>query len=206
MNDSELKQLWQQAELKPALQASDMEIVRRMKRKMRKFDHKIFWRDLRELAACAFILFWFGPGVFGDGSKLCRIGHLVLVLSAIGIGAELIYSQRLGRRHRQSASVRDFFGGEIAKVRRQAMLLNSVLWWYLLPLDLGLALITLGTEGPLLDKIIYMGVCAFVTAVLWWANRYAARKVLDPLQKELEEIRASVPEFLETNPDSEYEK
>ena len=90
MNDSELKQLWQQAELKPALQASDMEIVRRMKRKMRKFDHKIFWRDLRELAACAFILFWFGPGVFGDGSKLCRIGHLVLVLSAIGIGAELI--------------------------------------------------------------------------------------------------------------------
>ena len=35
MNDSELKQLWQQAELKPALQASDMEIVRRMKRKMR---------------------------------------------------------------------------------------------------------------------------------------------------------------------------
>ena len=68
MNDLELQKLWQQANVPPPASATDMEIIYRMKRKMRKFNRDIFWRDARELVACGIVIYLFAPGIGGTGS------------------------------------------------------------------------------------------------------------------------------------------
>jgi hypothetical protein len=73
-------------------------------------------------------------------------------------------------------------------VRTQSRLLGSVLWWYLLPLGIGLLVATWGAPTHLHAKIpatlIYIGVYAFV----YWLNQRARSKELLPLEAQLESL------------------
>jgi hypothetical protein len=197
MNDEELKQLWRQQELAAPVAGPDTEIVARMKKKMRKFDKTIFWRDVRELAACAIVFFGYGLSYVRESYPVARAGCIVFMLSAVFIAGKILYARRGEKRFRHPASVREFLLGEVEKVSRQIRLLETVIWWYLPPLFIGWELCQWGAPGTVLGKILmtlfFMLLCAF----LHWLNRYAARKSLAPLKRELEQTLQSMPEFLE---------
>jgi hypothetical protein len=199
MNDQELIQLWQKQDLQPVSQKSDTEITAQMKAKLRKFDRDIFWRDIRELAACGVQLCIFGPALFGHGSLLSRAGGAVVVLSAIFIGLVLLITKQLRNRHRNSDSVREFVSAGWSNVNRQRQLLASVLWWYILPIYIGVEMYIFGLEAATSFKIVFTVVYSLVCAGAYWINQYVVRKRLSPLCDELDQLLHALPSPTELN-------
>ena len=197
MNDLELKQLWQRQSLPSPPPASDREIIDQMKRKLRRFDRNIFWRDVREIAACLFLIVWFGFGLGHKASALTHLGNIIVMLSCVFIAAKLLAARREQRAFLNPRSVREFLLGETAKVSRQIRLLQTVLWWYLLPILCGAMIAVLGGPHSLVRKMIVLLSFIPIGWFVHWLNQYAARRVLQPLKTELDLTLNSVPEFSE---------
>ena len=71
------------------------------------------------------------------------------------------------------SSVREFLDAEAAQVARQIRLLQSVLWWYVAPLFLGMALMVLGDAGTFLGKALAVLILFLVGWFIHWLNQYA---------------------------------
>lgn len=185
MNDDALKKLWKEQQLAPASPVPDAELISHMKNKMKKFDRQIFWRDARELVACVFIVLFFSCAIPFSPSTLSAAGCLVLVLSAIYIAWRLIAARRAHPPMPESAPTGDFVRAELAKVDRQIHLLRTVLWWYLLPLFVGVELFVIGLPSAPGEKLAMSAIMAALCAFVYWLNLWAVRKHLTPLQQEL---------------------
>ncbi len=194
MNDQELKQLWQQQVLAPPAKVPDEQLVQAMKQKMAQFGRTIFWRDVREVAACLLLIVLFLPDYFKSTSWLSKAGCLVVVVSAIFIGFRLVYSKRRDDPRLTTNSLRDYLQDERRKLENQIHLLRTVLWWYILPLYIGAVMVTVGGAGPLTGKILFAGMYAVICAGIWWLNQYAVKKTLLPLKEELDQTLQEIPE------------
>jgi hypothetical protein len=194
MNDAELKGLWRQQEIVPPLKVSDTELVERMKKKMRKFDRTLFWRDGRELTACVIVFGAFFYFSLRHPSTLSLVGCVVIMLSSLFIAWKLIAARRAHPPVSETASTSDFVRAELGKVTRQTHLLQTVLWWYLLPLFIGLELFELGHPETLAGELFSLVFNLAIFGGVYWLNLYAVRKSLMPLKQKLENILNSVSE------------
>jgi hypothetical protein len=199
MNEQELKQLWQSQSVPESGPIPQNETVERMKIKTRRFGRTIFWRDARELVACVVISAWAGYGLFHKHSAITHLGDVVLILGCFYIAAKLLTANRLQRAYLNPASVKEFIGGELVKVNQQIRLLQTILWWYLLPIYCGASLVVIGADKGILVDGIDLIVFALTFGFIYWLNQYAVRKSLLPLKAELEQTLKSVPEFSQPN-------
>src|ERR1043166_9366676 len=128
MNDDALKNLWRQRpfDLPPASSLASVEEVASVRRKAKRFARTIFWRDFREVAACLFILFWFGAELFRSHSRETQLGCWVLILSAIFIGCKLLLNNRRVPSAEPGAALEEVIQLEIRRVDVQIRLLSSV--------------------------------------------------------------------------------
>ena len=195
MNDLELKLLWQKQALPAHAPVVDASLVENMQKRMKRFDRTLFWRDARELAACGVVAFWFGRSLTSQPSVTTRLGAVVVILSCLFIAWRLISARRSQRSFPARDSVAEFLSVEVAKVSRQIRLLQSVLWWYILPIYVGVALISFGGPAGLMAKAVFMVVLVLSGGFLHWINQYAVRKTLLPLKHELEATLKAVTEL-----------
>ena len=195
MNDLELKQLWQSQALPPRASAVDAGVVEKMQKRMKRFDRTLFWRDARELAACGVVAIWFGRNLTPAHSVTTQLGAVVVILSCLFIVWRLMAARRGQRSFPERDSVAEFLTAELAKVSRQIRLLQSVLWWYILPLYVGVALIFFGGAAGFGDKAAIVVVLVLTGGFLHGINQYAVRKSLLPLKRELEATLQAVTEL-----------
>lgn len=199
MNEQELKQLWQRQVLAPPAKLPDAQVVQAMKQKMSQFGRTIFWRDVREVAACLLVIFLFLPGCFKAASWLSQTGCLVEVFSAIFIAFRLVYSKRRDDRNLTADSLRGYLLHERRKIETQIRLLSTVLWWYILPLYIGAVMVAFGIgRGGMVHKFGFAIFYAVVCGGIWWLNQYAVKKHLLPLKAELDQTLQEIPESSET--------
>jgi hypothetical protein len=193
MNDPELKELWLRQPPASSAQPSGEALVEKTKAKMKKMDRTLFWRDIREYVACAFIVWWFGLRGTGDDHALTITGRVVVVAGCFLIAGVLYYSQRRQRPKAGIASVREALEAELDKINWQIKLLRSVLWWYVLPISVGCALIVFGTAMNPTAVAVGLGAIVFVCVFVCWINQFAVKRTLVPLQKQLQETINSIP-------------
>lgn len=206
MNERELKELWRrQAAIAAPDTPSDAEVIDRMNARLRKFGRDLFWRDVREVAACAFIVVWFGSYLLWHLSLLSQIGCWVVILSAIMISAVLLIARRLDRAAAGPVSVSDSLWAQLRSIQRQERLLANVLWWYLLPSFVGAELFVLGLGISAANGWTLTGVLVFTAAVVYFANWYAVRTKLRPLISEIQETLESVTCLEEDTADHQSE-
>ena len=187
MHDDALKQLWkgQHFDSLPAL--PDEAQIAAMKKRMKSFDKTIQWRDYREVAACLFIVIFFGRDLLlGNNTVLTKAGSLVLIASALFIAWKLLGSKRRLPKAEPNAPVLDAVKVELQKVENQIGLLKSVAWWYLLPLFVGLMLHAWGARASLAVKLNYSAIVLPLYVFIYWLNQRAVKKSLLPLKRELE--------------------
>ena len=200
MNDQELKQLWQRQVLAPPAKLPDAQVVQGMKQKMSQFGRTIFWRDVREVAACLLVIGLFLPGYFQTTTWLAQTGCLVEVFGAIFIAFRLIYSKRRDDRNLTADSLRGYLLHERCKIETQIRLLSTVLWWYILPLYVGAVMVAFGVGGSrgMIFKVTFAVFYAVICGGIWWLNQYAVKKHLLPLKAELDQTLQEIPESAET--------
>ncbi len=203
MNDQELKELWRrQAPFAAPSISSDAEVIERMNARLRKFGRALFWRDVREVAACVFIVIWFGSYLLRHLSLLSQIGCGVVILSAVMISAVLLIARRLDRVAEGPVSVSDSLRAQLRSIQRQERLLTNILWWYLLPIFVGAELFVLGLGISAANGWTLTGVLSFTSVVVYFANRYAVRTKLLPLILDIQETLESVACLEEDTSDS----
>jgi hypothetical protein len=192
MHDDALKQLWkgQHFEALPAL--PDEAQIAAMKKRMKCFDKTIEGRDYRDVAACIFIIaFFVWDLAFRNNSVLTQTGCIVLIASAVFIGWQLIGSKRRLPRAEPSAPVFGAVKVELQKVENQIGLLQSVAWWYLLPLFVGVLLCNWGARGSFPSKLVYLVSVLALYVFIYWLNQFAVKKNLLPLKRALEALLRS---------------
>lgn len=186
MNDDALKKLWQEQNFRSLPALSDEAQIAAMKSRMKGFDKTISGRDYGEVAACIFIIFFFGWNlIFKNNSLLTQAGCVVLIVSAVFIGLKLIVSKRRLPKAKPDAPTFDAVRIELQKVENQIGLLKSVAWWYLLPLFVGVMLHFWGSPTNIGSKLGYTVFVFALFAFIYWLNQRAVKTTLLPLKREL---------------------
>ncbi len=187
MHDDALKQLWKGQHFEALATLPDAAQIAAMKKRMKGFDKTIQWRDYREVAACLFIIVYFGRYlIVGKNTVLMEAGELVLVASGVFIAWKLIWSKRRLPKAEPNAPVFEAMKVELQKVENQIGLLRSVAWWYLLPLFTGGMLVLWGAPGGVSSKLGALAIFVVLFGFVYWLNQYAVKKTLLPLKRELE--------------------
>ena len=188
MNASELEHLWrrqQPIELSPEKIAQIAATVDRVDRKFRR---KIWWRDLREIAAVLILAVWFGL----SGQTWLR---WLAVASVLFVGAWIIRSRIVVRPDREMSSVIERLEQMIRETEMQIHLLRSLLWWYFLPCAVALFFMVLDSpprnvsSSQLLVRIIPL---ILLSLAVYWLNQWAARKKLEPRRENLRHALAEL--------------
>ena len=187
MNDDELKNLWQQQPLRePKISRADL--ISAMQKQATQLRRILAARDLRELVACAIVIVVFGCFFFFLHARepMVRLGDLIIIGGTIFIAWKLIYTRRANPPAPPGATTVESLRAELNSVRAQSRLLGSVLWWYLLPLAIGLFVSTWGSSsGNLGGKIGYTIFVIVLYAFIYWLNQRARASQLLPVEAQL---------------------
>ncbi len=200
MNDDDLKKLWQQQPLREPPSAA--QLVSAMQKQTSQLRRIVDARDLRELVACGVVIIIFGCYAYFRHARqpVSRLGDLIVIGSAIYIACKLIYTRRATPPAPPGATTVESLRAELNAVRAQSRLLGSVLWWYLLPLFIGIVVMTWGglpinnlasLLGGVLANILATLFFVAVYAFIYWLNQWARAKQLLPLEAQLESLLRS---------------
>lgn len=186
----DIQDLWQsQPTEPPRISPEDL------RRKMRKFERKIFRRNLREYTAGAFVMAAYGFYEWKFPQPLMRVG------SGLVIAATLYVMFQLHRRTSMQPAPADLGLSTCIELHRRALerqldALRTIWSWYILPFLPGLAVFLTGTAVSqraahpmslfhlLRGYSIPVGCMAAVFYGVWKINQWAARK----LQAQIDEM------------------
>ena len=202
MNFEELQKTWQAQPAGARVTIASEMLLREVRRNARNFKITIFWRDVREVGIAALLTIFFA----WHGWHHRQWTEGVLALACSGIAAFMLVDRGRQRRQRPVATdpLKACVVNSLQEVTHQIQLLRTVLWWYLLPIDLAVAIDVLVPLAPawhngwdvLIDTGFVLGICALTSWFLYWINQYAVRKELEPRRRELAALLAG----LEGNP------
>ena len=159
----------------------------------------IFRRDMVETFASIVVAAFFTPGLFTAKNLVAWSGFAIIVLACITIPFVFWRARTRPIDTVSSANFCDFVDIEIDYLRRQVQLLRTVAWWYLLPLYVGLILVTVGatelSHGSLFEMIfvaILVALCTSLLIYIWWLNQAKRKTQLEPLLDYYVEMRSAV--------------
>jgi hypothetical protein len=172
----DLRNLWQNQEVEEVRISVD-----ELRVKAAKFQSRIRWRNLREYAACLFVITIFGAMSLMVHQTVLRISFALMIAGAIYIawhirkwGSPKVLPTDLGR-----ANWVGFYRDEL---ERQCNLARSIWKWYLGPLIPGLSLLAIygmwvAPSGLRWLPIAYAVAAAACFSLVGWLNQCAARRL-----------------------------
>ena len=188
MNASELEQLWRtQRPFEPSSE-NIAQIAGSVSALDRKFRRRIWWRDLREIAAVIILAVWFGL----SGQTWLR---WLAVASVLFVASWFIRSRIIVRPAREIPSVTERLQQMIRETETQIHLLRSVLWWYLLPCAVALFVMVLDSPPRNFSSsqlLIFVGPVIPFFLAIYWLNQWAVRKKLVPQRENLRHVLAEL--------------
>ena len=198
MTFDELQKTWQSQRASFKLTVDSDLLLREVKRNKRFFESAIFWRDVREVGV-AFIMFLFFL-YFGLKMKIWSL-HATALLT-LSVGVFMVVDRIIQKRKRPelTGALMVYIENSLAQVVHQIWLLKNVLWWYLLPLSIAIA-VFIGHLAWLIRDLpgrglIFLSVyCVFCVLLFWGVyllNQRAVRKELNPRKEELEQLLNSL--------------
>ena len=126
MNDDELKKLWQRQPLRKP-DVSPEQLISAMQKQTSQLRRTLDARDLRELAACAFVIIIFGIFYFTVyRTPVSRLGDLIVIGSSVFIAWKLVHTRRLTPPAPPGATVIESLQAELKAVRAQSRDRKSV--------------------------------------------------------------------------------
>jgi hypothetical protein len=183
MDLDRLKQRWQEQPA-PSAEWQQGEDVEELRKKLNDLRRTAAARDLREYSAVAVVAPIFAWVAVVAPRPLAQAGAAVIVLASIFI---VVWMWMAGGRHKEpetDLAVVEFFARDLRYVERQIRLLQTVLWWYLGPLFIGLTLFFLGAAAPMAMRALLIAVGIATAAVIYRMNQAAARSLM-PLRDDI---------------------
>ncbi len=188
MTLDDLRSPWQATNRESLSPEKREELVARVCRQVERLGATIFRRDAVETIAAVAVIFFFSFVFLRLPNLVAKLGAAVIVLSACYIVYKLHHTRMDRSPSPLDVSVRDFCKIEIERMDRQIHLLQSVLWWYIGPLMIGVNLVQFGIDGVGVGSMVY---CVFTLFFGWWVhviNQKSVVKSLVPMRDELSDL------------------
>lgn len=202
--DDELKSAWNAQPLPRQITINAEVLLQQIRRNKARFTSEILWSAVFMILAWVVLAFGF------IGFSIYKVWHgapweafsglflLAIILLAIAAYTALdrFRLMRLMRRVSLSAPVLACAEESLALVRHEIQLWNNVLWWYVLPLALGIEAAVLaivctvegvhGLVNPLALEIL--GFLVILTLGGSWFSRWYVHTYYEPRRQELEAL------------------
>jgi hypothetical protein len=197
MDFDQLQRTWQSQGSGPRLAIDPEMLLNEIRRNKRNFEATVFWRDVREVGVNGLM----GAFFLCLGITLLEWEWFVLALSMLWLVGFLLVGRM--RQKRNTPVLREpltaCIASSLAQVNYQIWLLKNVLWWYLLPPGIGLAVAFCSFAWEVRDawglSLIFLamvGLCAVWFWFVYWLNQRCVRKELLPRRQELEALLKSL--------------
>ncbi len=192
MELDQLREIWLRGAVPPPAQlAPVLERLRALDRTIRRRD----WMETGSALAMIPIFLWVAVAAT---ATLTRAGALIVVGACVVIPFRLRAARRLPLD--RGDSIAGAIRHELARVRAQERLLRTVLWWYLGPLGVGLALLIVGSLPSFWPAAGSLTVMAWLYWQIWRLNQRAVERQLEPRIRELLSWLAGLEEGARAKP------
>ena len=198
MNFEDMQKAWQSQDAGAKVTISADALLKEVRRNQQSFRATIFWRDVREVGVAAFMTWLFLHWAMRDREWSLYL----LALACAGVGMFMVADRWLQRKKQpvMKDSVRSCVEASLTQVSHQIWLLRNVFWWYLLPIQVGLAALigSVAWQARVAGLALIMGLMGYAVAcgLLCWGiyhlNQSAVRKSLEPRRQELETLLSSL--------------
>jgi len=182
--DKELIQMWQENTFPSSGSPSDLS--RQLSGMVKKFDHRIRWRNIIEYSAGVVVLI---RSMFDIAS-----GERLLFAPLTGIAAVLFVMTYMWKQHRiqprdRGANASRYRAALLQRLDQQIRLLRNVRYWYVLPC--WIFFVTVLASGILQGRRLvplmmeFLTVTALCVVVIWLNERVGLRKLVEERQRVL---------------------
>ena len=202
--DDELKSVWNAQTLPRRITLNTEVLLQQIRGNKARFTSEILWSAVFMILAWVVMAFGFiGFGIYKVRhgapweamSGLFLLGIILLAIAAY-TARDRFRLMRLMRRVSPSAPVLACAEESLALVRHEIQLWGNVLWWYLLPLALGIEAAVLaiictveGVHGLVYPLALEMlGILVILTLGGSWFSRWYVHTYYEPRRQELEAL------------------
>jgi len=205
MIEQELKDIWRNSSQVEKIKFDLSRLLIELNNKADKLDKVIRKRDFREITASVLASILFIYLAYSVPFVIARIGCLLAVASF----GYLVYRLRLNRQLKKPIDLTLSFKDQLARQRQnmeqEAKLLNTVLYWYILPPFIAQVVFILGIGDPssigwdsqlmehlpltMYSKIRLIGFISFFNLIVVWLNKRAVRKTIKPIIEDIDRLQ-----------------
>ena len=201
MNFEALQKAWQSQDPGAKVTIDADMLLNEVRHNQRHFTSMVFWRDVREVSVALLLV----PLWIYLGYEMHRPWTWYLVIPVLLWVAGFHLADRIRQKRRQPKpgdTLRECIESSLAQIEHQIWLLRNVIWWNLLPLWTALAVYFAQrawlARNHGLAALFHWGREAAVFAlILWgiyWLNRFAVRKYLEPRRLKLKTLLTGLNE------------
>lgn len=205
MLEQELKEIWKTASQAEKIKFNLSRLMIDLNDKMRSIERAIRRRDRREIVAAVLMIPIYGYLAYEIPFMVSKIGSVLILIWCIYVIFKLRNVQKKKRTKDLSLSFSEQLVSQKTQMTQQAKLLDTVLYWYLLPPYIGNIIFIFGLSDPteygwsniLLDQLLplplpykigYLIFGAVTSGVILWLNKSVVKKTLKPLINDTEEV------------------
>lgn len=206
MLEQELKELWKNSSETEKIKFEMSRLLIDLKNRLSRIERSIRNRDKAEITTAILMIPIFGYFAYEIPFVVTKVG---CILTMIWFGY-LIFKLRNVKKHKLSInpalSFREQLANQKAYLLQQARLIDTVLYWYLLPPLVAHAILVLGLGDPaeygwsniianeilpipLINKIVYLIFAAVLYAGILWINKRTVKKNYKPVIKDIERVQ-----------------
>lgn len=155
-----------------------------------RLDRIVRRRDRLETGTALLLLPLFAWLAFRTPHPVSAMGAAIVAVACVGIPIRLHLARRVAPD--PALPTAEAVPRALARIRAQQRLLNSVAWWYLAPLGVGVVMFVAGSPAAPWFKIGYALLTALGLGLLLHLNRRAVRRELAPVARDLEQWLAGL--------------
>lgn len=182
MDENLLKRLWVDANREQKVEIDAEKLITSINDQMLYMEKTIKKRDKIEIFVAVLMMLLFGCLLVVIPQVLAKIGAAILVVSCTLIIFKLIHARKVEIKQEAGSEIKYNLMISLQQVRQQITLLNTMLWWYLLPLFIGVLCFYYAISQSFISKVIYTIVVTVLYGYIWYLNKKAVREQLKPLE------------------------
>ena len=208
MDDDRLKQLWLSSgnEQRRVEINTDL-LIGSLTPKIKSMEKRIRRRDSREILVCICMIPLFGWWLITIPQLFAKIGSAIIIAACLLVIFRLIRARRVNIKEDAASEIRHNLAISLQLIRQQIKLLDTLLWWYLLPFFTGIIFFYSSLTNSILSKAIYSVIVVTVYGYIYYLNKKAIKIHLKPMEEHLARILndLSASETLSSNGGNEIQ-
>jgi hypothetical protein len=190
MMEEELIRIWQSSPNQERINFEKSRLMLEVQSNIDRLDKMIKYRDIRELAGVVVVIPLFIFLGYKSPFVISKIGAGCIILWAI-YGVVRLLNARKHKPGLFSGTYLEYLRKTKEYLQAQAHMLDTVLYWYILPCHIGLTLMFLGPllgVGKLYTFIKAEVLTAIVGIVIYILNKRAVNKTLLPRLEKIDDL------------------